>query len=97
MGAYEYVGPLPPSRTIHVDADATGGDDGLSWADAFVDLQDALAIAIPGDEIWVAEGTYKPTTGTDLLATFQLSSGVALYGGFAGTGSCPASCGNWLT
>ena len=30
-------------------------------------------------------GRYKPTTGTDRTATFQLKNGVAVYGGFAGT------------
>jgi hypothetical protein len=45
----------------------------------------ALTRAISGDEIWAAAGTYKPTTGTDREATFQLQSGVALYGSFAGT------------
>ena len=38
------------------------------------------------DELWVAAGTYKPTSiTTDRAATFQLVDGVAVYGGFAGT------------
>ena len=58
---------------------------GGSWATP-CDLQYALqTLAISGDEIWVAAGTYKPTTGTDRAATFQLKLGVGLYGGFAGT------------
>jgi hypothetical protein len=55
-----------------------------SWADA-CSLQTALNAAISGQEIWVAAGTYKPTAvPTDRSTTFQLRSGVAIYGGFAG-------------
>lgn len=71
--------------TIYVDQDAAGANTGTSWHDAFVDLQDALTTAVPGDEIWVAEGTYKPDGGTlDPSISFVLPSGVAIYGGFAG-------------
>lgn len=37
-----------------VDEGAPGLNDGSSWEDAFVELQDALAAAQPGDDIRVA-------------------------------------------
>src|SRR6266508_867898 len=69
---------------VYVDAGASGVGDGSSWADAYPSLADALAGAASGTEIWVAKGTYKPTSGTDRTATFLLKDGVAIYGGFAG-------------
>lgn len=53
-------------------------------SNVYNDLQVALASATSGDQIWVAGGTYKPTTGTDRSISFQLIDGVELYGGFAG-------------
>ena len=70
-------------RTIFVNASGTGGD-GTSWNSAFNRLQDALASAEAGDEIWVADGTYFPTIASDRSATFTIPDGVRLYGGFAG-------------
>jgi len=85
MGAYERQ-----QGTLYVDADAVGGaGTGLSWTDAFTEVQSALAAGIYGDEIWVAEGVYRPDydpgSGTHtgyVSATFVLTDGVALYGGF---------------
>jgi hypothetical protein len=73
------------ATTIYVRASASGASDGSSWTDAYTDLQSALAIATTGDEIWVAAGTYKPTSGADRTISFQLVNDVQVYGGFAGT------------
>lgn len=67
---------------IYVDIAASGADDGSSWADAFTDLQDALATATSGDEIWVAEGTYTPDA-SDRAVSFALVDEVDLIGGYA--------------
>jgi predicted outer membrane repeat protein len=76
------------SATIYVDAGAPGpSHDGSSWGSAFTDLQPALAAAAAGDEIRVADGIYRPTSGSDRSATFALKSGVSVMGGFAGFGA----------
>lgn len=77
------------ASTIFVDSDASGADDGTTWADAHVDLQDALADAASSGggvtAIWVAAGTYWPAgPGGAVTATFGLIDGVALVGGLAG-------------
>ncbi|MFC1991695.1 choice-of-anchor Q domain-containing protein [Chloroflexota bacterium] len=89
------VGALPPLAlaspgTIYVDNSATGANNGTSWADAYTSLQSALGPAVSGDEIRVAQGTYKPSVevgGTgDRYKCFQLKNDVAIYGGYAGYG-----------
>jgi len=70
---------------LYVNSSAAGLNNGLSWADAFQDLKVALDAAQPDDSVWVAAGTYLPTTGSDRTASFVQKSGVRLYGGFAGT------------
>ena len=65
---------------------------GTSWATAKNDLQNAIDVAISGDEIWIAAGTYKPTkipgsTGnsTSRDVAFHINKNLKIYGGFAGT------------
>ena len=83
-------------KIIYVDADATGANDGSSWADAYNSPQDALAdanSAVKPVEIRVAEGIYTPDSNSadpngtgDRTATFQLINDVALKGGYTGFG-----------
>ena len=84
---------ISAQNTWYVKFDGNDTKNGKSWTDAFSSLQKALDAAKDGDQIWVAEGVYKPTkapntTTTDTTArdrTFLLKSGVAIYGGFLGT------------
>lgn len=74
------------AAVIYVDLNATGLNDGSSWANAYTDLAPALSASTSGDEIWVADGTYYPGVSGDNAATYPLKKGVVVYGGFTGVG-----------
>jgi hypothetical protein len=81
--------PLSPQSEdgglIYVDAEATGANDGSSWADAYTDLQSALGAAGPDDEIWIADGVYVPgDTPDDSFVITGALDGLRVYGGFDG-------------
>ena len=65
-----------------------GSGDCSSWGDACA-LQSALSLAVSGDQIWVAMGTYLPAADSNPETTFQLISGVSVFGGF------PTDGGEW--
>ena len=67
---------------VYVDANASGVNSGTTWANACSHLEHALALAEPGQQVWIADGLYKP--GTAPGASFALKSGVSVYGGFLG-------------
>jgi RHS repeat-associated protein len=69
-----------------VDVDATGAGDGLSWTNAFTDVQAGIdAATAQGDcEVWVAAGTYY-VYESSREDTVEMKPGVAIYGGFEGT------------
>jgi len=83
------------AKTIYVDDDASGTNDGSSWENAYVYLQNALIDADSSEkpvEIRVAQGIYRPgEDGTisllDRNARFQISDGVTLAGSYAGLGA----------
>ncbi|MBI4556316.1 MAG: hypothetical protein HY706_01915 [Candidatus Hydrogenedentes bacterium] len=81
----------------YVDVDnATGVEDGLSWATAFRAIQTAIDAVYSGGggEAWVAEGTYGEQRSflvteqlydlTIDVGSLALKPGVDVYGGFAG-------------
>ncbi|MFQ5809036.1 MAG: right-handed parallel beta-helix repeat-containing protein, partial [Armatimonadota bacterium] len=77
----------PGWAVVHVDiGNGAGPWDGESWATAYRTVQEGLNAAhdAGGGEVWVAEGTYKPTSTTDRRVSLELKPGVAIYGGFGG-------------
>ena len=67
------------AATIYVDVDATGANNGTSWADAYTDISTALNQCGSSDQLWVADGTYRESQ-LGLLMT----NGCDMYGGFHG-------------
>ena len=81
---------LYTTNIVYVNAIAAGTNIGTSWANAFVDLQSALDAARSCsviNQIWVAAGTYVPTTTMDRTSNFSMINGVTIYGGFPNTGN----------
>lgn len=86
------------ARIWLVDASAppgnphTGGGTGTppDWGQAYLGLQDALAVAQSNDQIWVADGTYYPfdyqpnDPPPPRDSTFFIPEGLKVYGGFLG-------------
>ena len=93
LGAFEsqYNG------VFYVNANATGANNGTTWANAFNKLQDALVLGASCPfQVWVAEGTYRPAVGTNRDSSFVMRNNLAIYGGFTGT-ETQLSRRNWVT
>lgn len=72
------------AKVLYVKPDVTELKNCASWENA-CDLLTALQYATEDDEIWAQAGVYTPTSSEiNQQATFQLRSGVELYGGFTG-------------
>lgn len=75
IGAYE-AGALYGLCLVKWDAPGPT-HDGKTWTTAYRTVTEGLQMAREGTEIWVAAGVYNER--------ISLKTGVALYGGFAGT------------
>jgi predicted outer membrane repeat protein len=96
LGFLAFINCSPAAeRVIYVDAAAAGANDGSSWENAYIYLQDALTDANDFDrsvEIRVAQGIYKPDRGIGIAishreSTFELISNLNLKGGYGGVSS----------
>jgi ELWxxDGT repeat protein len=78
-----------PTNRLYVNASVASSGYGSSWQCAVKELRTAITMVknnLSITEIWVAKGTYKPTSGNDRNASFVLSRGnLSIIGGFNGT------------
>lgn len=95
----QLMGQTPQETTInashrrYVTPTGAYSNRGTTWADAKNNIQDAIndlvaSNLLPG-EVWVKEGTYRPTESTEsggssLFASFKIPAGITVRGGFAG-------------
>ena len=85
IGAYEIqTNPAAVPNTVYVNANANGLNDGTSWANAFTDLQ--IALAYCSDTIKVADGSYYPSSD-NAAAFFEMQNGRVILGGYPNTGN----------
>ncbi len=96
----QLMGQTPQETTVnashrrYVTPTGAYSNRGTTWADAKNNIQDAIndlvaSHLLPG-EVWVKEGTYRPTESTEsggssLYASFKIPAGITVRGGFAGT------------
>lgn len=83
---------LLSAADIYVDDSAAGLNNGTDWTNAYTSLRTAIDNASSGDNIYVASGTYYPTTGVDQSISFTIKDGLKIYGGYVASGS-PGSRG----
>ena len=73
IGADEY------KRVWYVDGGVPSSGNGMFWTEAFQTIDEALAEAESGHEIWVKQGDYP------LTSPINVNKAVHIYGGFDGT------------
>lgn len=74
------------ASTRYVTVTGAGLQNGSNWGNAApgTALQFIINTATPGDEIWVACGTYVPTVDNNRSISFSMRNGISIYGGFMG-------------
>jgi hypothetical protein len=87
-----YSPTFPPGGICHVRGGGTG--NGTTWATAMGNVQQAIDVitAAGGGQVWIAAGTYLPTSWPNGGSAarerhFSLRNGVTVLGGFPATGN----------
>jgi predicted outer membrane repeat protein len=83
---------LKAQTVRYVNTIPSGTADGSSWENASDDLQAMINASAFDDEVWVAQGLYKPTALPVICdancgprdRTFFVKNGIKLFGGFTG-------------
>ncbi len=80
---------LGAQTVFYVTESGAGTRDGSSWANASDDLWAVTQTFGPYNEIWVAQGVYKPTNCTNCpdserQKTFEIRQNKSIIGGFVG-------------
>ena len=79
-----------PSEIVYVDSSSSGANTGVDWPNAYTDLQLAFDIGrryLNITQVWVAEGTYYPTSGLSRTISFDVPDELFILGGFVGVES----------
>ena len=85
LSIFFFLNYASQAAVVYVDDDAQAGGNGHSWTSALKDLTTALNQASSGDEIRVAQGTYKPAPANgNRELSFFVKNGTILRGGYAG-------------
>ncbi|MBK8635786.1 MAG: hypothetical protein IPN72_20380 [Saprospiraceae bacterium] len=88
MGAYEFdQAQCPVISRVYIDAAANGSNMGPDWSNAFKFIEDGLnfANACPNvNEVWIAEGLYKPDIISVREHSLNVKRSLSIYGGFQG-------------
>lgn len=86
----------PAPATWYVKFHLTGNQDGTSWASAYPNLDNVFADQnfASGDQIWVAQGTYRPQ---NINLGFVVEKSVKIYGAFLGNETSVATRGGLAT
>ena len=69
---------------LYVNASATGIGNGLNWANAYTNANEAFINAVTNDEIWIAAGTYTPHATDRNISFIVNKENLKIYGGFVG-------------
>lgn len=77
------IGIFSTRKVIYLSENASGNENGTTWADAFTQISDAIATFTGNEEIWIA-GTFTPDGNTGQTRTITLAQdNLVLVGGFA--------------